>query len=582
MKKSVLRRLISQTRPYRLFMGASLLCAAASVFLTLLGPILIGRAIDLLVGPGQVDFSGILWILLLFLGTLLGSALFGWLMGLLNNTVSYRTTQDLRSAAFAKMNAASLRFIDSRAHGDLIGRVTNDINQIGDGLLQGFTQLFTGIVTILGTLILMLTIHPLIMLIVVLITPLSIFVASFIVRKTHKYYREQTITQGELSGYVNEMIENSKLVYAFCRQEQTQAEFEKINTRLHRCGIRAQFFSSMSNPCTRFVNGIVYAAVGIAGAIGAIQGFLSVGQISVFLSYANQYTKPFNEVTGILHELQTALASARRIYELLDEPEEPKEPLLAHAAATPPTFQGQVEIRDISFSYTPQVPLISHFSLTVAPGSMVAIVGPTGCGKTTLVNLLMRFYEVDAGSILIDGQDIRSLPLNVLRGLFGMVLQETWLSGASIRDNIAYGKPQATDEEIIKAARAAKADRFIRQLPQGYHTLVGENGGNLSEGQRQLLSIARVMLLDPPMLILDEATSNIDTRTEIFISRAFSTMMKGRTTFVIAHRLSTIRKADTILVMNQGHIVEQGTHEALLRQNGFYANLYKSQFQLTE
>ena len=500
-------------------------------------------------------------------------------MSYCTNVITYRTVKDLRIQLFNKLSAVPLKFIDQTAHGNIINRVVNDIDQVSDGLLQGFTQLFTGVVTIVGTLLFMLFADPLITLVVVVLTPLSLFVASFIAKNSYKHFRNQTVTQGELTGYIEEMIGNQKLVKGFGYEERAEKKFGTINEKLYGQGQKAQFYSSLSNPCTRFVNAIVYAAVGIIGAISAIYGRLTVGQISMFLSYANQYTKPFNEITGIVTQLQSAFASAQRVFAVLDEvPEIPDDP----QALRKTSCEGRVELSDVSFSYDPERPLIENLNLLAHPGNRIAIVGPTGCGKTTLINLLMRFYDVNEGAISVDGTDIRNITRNSLRGSYGMVLQESWLFSGTVRDNIAYGKPDATDEEVKAAAKAAHAHGFIRRLPNGYDTIIAEDGGNLSQGQRQLLCIARVMLVDPPMLILDEATSNIDTRTELYVQEAFQKMMEGRTSFIVAHRLSTIKNADTILVMDKGHIIEQGNHQELLHKRGFYYRLYNSQFAASE
>lgn len=572
------KRILSFTKPYRGYLLGALLCAVATVCLTLLGPVLVGDAIDFIIAQGQVDFESVGKILLGLLLTIAGTALFQWLMTLCTNAVSYYTVRDLRQALFQKLNAVPLRYIDAHPHGDLISRVINDIDAVGDGLLQGITQLFSGLITIIGTLAFMLVINYKIAVVVVLVTPLSLFVAAFIARLSAKMFKEQQQTQGEIGSFIEEIIGGQKVVKAFSREEINQEIFDEINGRLYVCGKKAQFASSLANPSTRFVNGIVYAAVGVIGAISAVMGGLSVGQISVFLTYANQYTKPFNEVTGVVTQLQTAMAGARRVFQVLDEPaERPDDP----DAKTLTYCRGSVEIEHVDFSYTPQRRLIQDFNLKVKPGQRVAIVGPTGCGKTTIINLLMRFYDVDSGIIRIDGTDTQKITRRSLRSMYGMVLQESWLYSASIRDNIAYGREDATDEEIINAAKSAYAHGFITRLPNGYDTIVTEDGSNLSQGQRQLLCIARVMLCDPPMLILDEATSSIDTLTEQRVQKAFQKMMEGRTSFVVAHRLSTIKEADVILVMNDGNIIEQGTHEQLLKQNGFYAKLYNSQFAPT-
>lgn len=572
------RRILSYAKPYRGYLLGALLCAVATVCLTLLGPVLVGDAIDFIIAQGQVDFESVGKILLGLLLTIAGTALFQWLMTLCTNAVSYYTVRDLRQALFQKLNAVPLRYIDAHPHGDLISRVINDIDAVGDGLLQGITQLFSGLITIIGTLAFMLVINYKIAVVVVLVTPLSLFVAAFIARLSAKMFKEQQQTQGEIGSFIEEIIGGQKVVKAFSREEINQEIFDEINGRLYVCGKKAQFASSLANPSTRFVNGIVYAAVGVIGAVSAVMGGLSVGQISVFLTYANQYTKPFNEVTGVITQLQTAMAGARRVFQVLDEPaERPDSP----DAKTITHCRGAVEIAHVDFSYTPQRRLIQGFNLKVKHGQRVAIVGPTGCGKTTIINLLMRFYDVDSGVIRIDGTDTQRISRRSLRSMYGMVLQESWLYSASIRDNIAYGREDATDEEVINAAKSAYAHGFITRLPNGYDTIVTEDGSNLSQGQRQLLCIARVMLCDPPMLILDEATSSIDTLTEQRVQKAFQKMMEGRTSFVVAHRLSTIKEADVILVMNDGNIIEQGTHEQLLKQNGFYAKLYNSQFAPT-
>jgi len=569
------RRVLSFAKPYRAYLLGALLCAVATVCLTLLGPVLVGSAIDFIIAQGQVDFESVGKILLGLLLAIAGTALFQWLMTLCTNAVSYYTVRDLRQTLFQKLNAVPLKYIDAHPHGDLISRVVNDIDAVGDGLLQGITQLFSGLITIIGTLAFMLAINYKIAVVVVLVTPRSLFVAAFIARLSAKMFKEQQQTQGEIGSFIEENIGGQKVVKAFSREEANQEIFDEINNRLYICGKKAQFASSLANPSTRFVNAIVYAAVGVIGAVSAVLGGLTVGQISVFLTYANQYTKPFNEVTGVITQLQTAMAGARRVFEVLGEPAEREDSPDAQSLLS---CDGAVEIAHVDFSYTPQRRLIQDFNLKVKPGQRVAIVGPTGCGKTTLINLLMRFYDVDSGSIRIDGHDSQSITRRSLRAMYGMVLQESWLYSVSIRDNIAYGREGATDEEIISAAKAAYAHGFISRLPNGYDTIVTEDGSNLSQGQRQLLCIARVMLCDPPMLILDEATSSIDTLTEQRVQKAFQKMMKGRTSFVVAHRLSTIKEADIILVMNDGNIIEQGTHEQLLKRNGFYAKLYNSQF----
>ena len=577
-KVPVIPRLWAYAKPNGIFLFLGLVCAIISIALSLWMPILIGHGVDYIVGPGQVDFSGIMRYVII-LGVNIGvTVVFQYLMSLCTNQITYKTIQNIRKDAFEKFNTVPLKYIDSHSHGDLMSRFVNDIELISNGLLQGLTQLFTGVVTILGTLAFMLSINMSITVVVVLVTPLSIFVAGIIARLSYSKFKEQSVVRGDLSGFVEEMVGNQKVVTAFSHEEKAEQAFEAINQRLYRCGVRAQFYSSLTNPSTRFVNAMVYAAVGITGAVSVIGGGLSVGQLSSFLSYANQYTKPFNEVTGVLTEIQTAFASARRVFALLDERPEPSD---AELPALPPA-EGAVCVEHADFSYQPDTRLIKDLNITAEPGQRIALVGPTGCGKTTIINLLMRFYDVNRGSIAVDGYPVKSVTRSSLRGQYGMVLQDTWLFSGTIRENIAYGRPDATDEEILEASRKAYADSFIRQLEKGYDTQIAEGGDNLSQGQRQLLCIARVMLTKPPMLILDEATSSIDTRTEIRIQNAFNDMMKGRTSFVVAHRLSTIRSADTILVMNQGRIIERGNHETLLAQNGFYTKLYNSQFEGNE
>lgn len=575
MDKQVVKRLLKFTKPYIGYLIMALICALFSVTFTLLGPVLIGKGIDLIIGPNNVDFNGILKIIVILMATIILGALFQWLMGLYTNIVTQKTVKDLRIASFSKINEVPLRYIDSNPHGDIINRVVNDIDLISDGLLQGFTQLFTGIVTIVGTLLFMLSINVSIALVVVLVTPLSLFVASFIAKKSHNSFKVQSATRGELSGYIEEMLGNQKVVKAFSYEDEAEEKFKEINARLYESGVKSQFYSSLTNPSTRFVNGIVYAAVGVIGALLAIKGKLTIGDISCFLSYANQYTKPFNEISGVVTELQTAFASAKRVFNLLDElPETPED----KDAISLVKADGYLEINNVNFSYSENKKLIENLNLKVKPGNRIAIVGPTGCGKTTIINLLMRFYDVTSGEIKVDNTNITHLTREGLRRNFGMVLQDTWLYSGTVKENIAYGKVDATDEEIIEAAKAAHAHNFIMRLPNGYDTLINDDGSNISQGQKQLLCIARVMLTKPPMLILDEATSSIDTRTEIYIQKAFDKMMEGRTSFIVAHRLSTIKEADLILVMNAGKIIEQGKHEQLLAANGFYANLYNSQF----
>ena len=576
--KEVVKRLMHYVKPYGALLVGALVCAVIYVVMSLLSPVLIGQAVDGIIGPGQVDFAGIGRIALYLVFVLAAGGLFQWLMTLCTNKVCYRTVKDLRTEVFSRIIHVPLKFIDQNAHGNIINRIVNDVDSVSDGLLQGFTQLFTGVITILGTLGFMISINPWIALVVVALTPVSLVIATLIARGTHTTFLKQSRIQGELSGHVEEMLSGQKLVKLFGHEKASEEKLEEINQRLYVWGYKAQIYPAFTNPLTRFVNGLVYAAVGVAGALAAVRGVLTIGQLSCFLSYANQYTKPFNEVTGIMAQLQTAMAAARRLMALIDEPVEEEASPLQHL----PQGNTPIAFEDVSFHYLPDRPLIEHFHLEVQPGQRIAIVGPTGCGKTTLINLLMRFYDVVDGAITLGGVDIRTVSRDELRSRFGMVLQESWLTQATVAENIGYGKPGATREEIIAAAKAAHADSFIRRLPQGYDTVISENGGNLSQGQKQLLCIARVMLMDPPMLILDEATSNIDTMTELRVQKAFAALVKGRTSFVVAHRLSTIKEADRILVMNQGHVVETGTHETLLAQNGFYAKLYRSQFEAQE
>ena len=573
--KSTVKRILSCIGRYKWGVGASLACAFVTVLLTLYVPILTGRAIDCIVGAGAVDFAG-MWTILKQIGIIIAiTAAAQWLMSHINNLVTYRVVKDIRTQAFNKLEILPLKYIDSHSHGDIINRIITDIDQFSDGLLMGFTQLFTGVLTILGTLVFMFSMNPSITVVVVLVTPVSLFVASFIARRTFRMFKMQSQTRGELTSLVEEMLGNQKVVQAFAHEADAQEKFEDINENLRVWSLKATFFSSITNPATRFVNSLVYASVGIAGAFAAVKGLLTVGQLSSFLSYANLHPKPLNEISGVVTELQNALASAARVFELIDEePQVPEEPY----AAVLGNAKGEISLEHVYFSYNPEVALIEDMNLNVRKGQRVAIVGPTGCGKSTVINLLMRFYDVDSGSIRVDGTDIRHMTRQSLRTSYGMVLQETWLKSGTIRENIAYGKPDADEEEIILAAKEAHAHSFIRRMPEGYDTVISEDGGNLSQGQKQLLCIARVMLCLPPMLILDEATSSIDTRTEIKIQKAFGKMMEGRTSFIVAHRLSTIKEADVILVMRDGHIIEQGTHESLLSQNGFYAQLYNSQF----
>ncbi|WP_349673488.1 ABC transporter ATP-binding protein [Lacrimispora sp.] len=573
--KSTIKRILNKIAKYKWSVMASLFCAFLTVVFTLYVPILIGRAIDCIAGEGAVDFSTMGMILLQIAVVILITAAAQWVMSHINNQITYRVVKDIRTQAFNKLEILPLKYIDSHAHGDIISRIIADIDQFSDGLLMGFTQLFTGVLTILGTLFFMFFINPVIAALVVLVTPLSLFVASFIAKRTYSMFRMQSQTRGELTSLVEEMLGNQKVVKAFAYEDEAQKKFEDINEDLRIWGLKATFFSSITNPATRFVNSLVYACVGIAGAFAAVNGVLSVGQLSSFLSYANQYTKPFNEISGVVTELQNALASAARVFELIDEeievPDDSNAIVLDDA-------KGEVVLEHVDFSYSPNVPLIEDMNLHAGQGKRIAIVGPTGCGKSTVINLLMRFYDVNAGSIKVDGNDVRHITRKSLRSEYGMVLQETWLKTGTIRENIAYGKPDASEEEIITAAKEAHAHSFISRMPQGYDTIISEDGGNLSQGQKQLLCIARVMLCLPPILILDEATSSIDTRTELKIQKAFAKMMEGRTSFIVAHRLSTIKEADVILVMRDGHIIEQGTHEDLLTKNGFYAQLYNSQF----
>ncbi len=573
-----MKKVLEYLRPYMGLVALSVLLAAVTVALTLYVPVLIGRAIDLIVGPGQVDMPGILRLILRIAIVVAATAAVQWVVNTINNKITFQVVRDVRAQAFAKLQILPLSYIDSHPTGEIVSRVIADVDQFADGLLLGFTQLFTGVVTILGTLGFMLSIRPGIALVVVLLTPLSFVVARFIATHTYSYFRQQSETRGEQTAFIDEMIGNQKVVKAFGHEQQNVERFDEINERLEKCSLQAIFYSSLTNPCTRFVNNVVYAGVALAGALVCVAcggaGF-TVGSLSALLSYANQYTKPFNEISGVVTELQNALACASRIFQLIAEPPQTPD---APDARMLKDAQGQVEMKDVSFSYVPDRKLIEALNLSVKPGQHVAIVGPTGCGKTTLINLLMRFYDVNGGAIRVDGTDVRQITRASLRANYGMVLQETWLKSGTIRENLVMGKPDATDEEVIAAARACHAHSFIKRLPQGYDTVIGEDGGRLSQGQKQLLCITRIMLCLPPMLILDEATSSIDTRTELKIQHAFTAMMDGRTTFIVAHRLSTIREADVILVMRDGSIVEMGSHEALLQRNGFYAKLYNSQF----
>ncbi|KLU70623.1 MAG: hypothetical protein RHS_3538 [Robinsoniella sp. RHS] len=572
------KRILRLIKPYGHLLIMSLIFAVVSVVLTLYAPVITGQGIDLTIDKGQVDFAALMPLLVRF-GIVVGiTALAQWLMNLCNNKITYHVVKDIRTEAFEHLEILPLRYIDSNQYGEVISKVITDVDQFSDGLLLGFSQLFTGVITILGTLLFMLSVNFKITLVVVLITPLSLFVASFIARRTFSMFKLQSETRGEMTSLVEEMVGNQKIVKAFSHEEEAEEKFRVINEDLRKCSLRAIFFSSITNPATRFVNGLVYAGVGIVGAISAIRGVISVGQLSCFLSYANQYTKPFNEISGVVTELQNALASATRVFALIDE--EPQTPDTSDALELKPEMvNGNVKLKNVQFSYNPEVSLIQGLNLDVKSGQRIAIVGPTGCGKTTIINLLMRFYDVDSGEISVSGHPVRTLTRDSLRTNYGMVLQETWLKSGTIADNIAYGKPDASREEIMEAAKSAHAHSFIKRMPDGYDTVISEAGGNLSQGQKQLLCIARVMLCLPPMLILDEATSSIDTRTEIKIQKAFEKMMQGRTSFIVAHRLSTIREADIILVMKDGAIIEQGNHESLLGNNGFYADLYNSQFQ---
>ena len=580
-QKGTLLRVLQYVKPYRVLVIISLLCACVSAAAQLLIPILTGKAIDQMIGAGQVNLSGVLVFAVWIAVVAALSAVAQQFLATSNNKIAYNISRDLRNAAFHKLQRLPLSYLDAHPSGDLVSRMIADVDTFSDGLLMGFTQLFTGVVLIVGTLTIMLIKNWMIALLVVVLTPLSMFVASFIARKTHHYFTEQARVRGQQTALINELIEGQKVVQSFGHEAASLSDFDCINDELGRVSLNATFFSSLTNPSTRLVNNIIYAAVALVGALSAVGGGISVGDLSVFLSYASQYAKPFNEISGVVTELQNALACAARVFSLLDEDD--RVPDKENAAVLSP--KGTIDLKDVCFRYVPDRPLIEGFNLHVKPGQRIAIVGPTGCGKTTMINLLMRFYDVNSGAILVDGTDIRNATRHSLRKSFGMVLQDTWLKAGTIRDNIAYGRPDASEEDVIAAAKAAHAHSFIRRLPDGYDTVITENGGNISQGQKQLLCIARVMLGGengelPPMLILDEATSSIDTRTEIKIQSAFARLMNGRTSFIVAHRLSTIQEADVILVMKDGHIIEQGTHEELLKKQGFYANLYQSQFAL--
>jgi len=573
--KQTLKRILKCIKKYSVLVVFSLICAAVSVVLTLYAPILMGNGVDKIVGAGNVDFDGLKAVLVKLVVVVAITAIAQWLMNIINNRITYKVVNDVRTMAFDKLSRLPLSYVDSHTHGDIVSRIIADVDQFSDGLLMGFTQLFTGVMTIVGTLVFMLSINRIITVVVVVITPVSLFAASFIAKKTYNMFKKQSEIKGELTSIVNEMVENQKVVTAFSMEDRVNDRFNEVNDRLNVAGLKATFFSSTTNPVTRFVNSLVYTGVGIIGAVMAIKGRITVGQLSSFLSYANQYTKPFNEISGVVTELQNAMASAARVFELIDEEAEIAD---KSDAVVLKDVSGSVKLTDVDFSYDKSKELIRDLNLDVKPGARIAIVGPTGCGKSTVINLLMRFYDVDSGSIAVSGHDIKDVTRHSLRENYGMVLQETWLKSGTIKENIAYGRPDATDEEIIEAAKQSHAHSFIKRLPKGYDTMITEDGGNLSQGQKQLLCITRVMLDLPPMLILDEATSSIDTRTEIRIQRAFNKMMKGRTSFVVAHRLSTIKESDVILVMKDGHIIEQGNHETLLAMNGFYTNLYNSQF----
>lgn len=573
--QQVMKRILRFIKPYSLFLIISFVCAAISVAAQLLVPILCGDAIDYMIGKGRVDFDSVKTMVIAIAAATAITALAQWVLAVCNNKITFSVSRDLRNASINKIQKLPLSYLDAHPSGDLVSRVIADVDTFADGLLMGFTQLFTGVLTIIGTLGFMVSVNPLVTLVVVCLTPLSLFVANFIAKHTYQHFQRQTAVRGEQTAYINEMIEGMKVVQAFGYEERSLEKFDEVNGRLQETSLKAVFYSSLTNPCTRFVNNLVYAAVGLSGALYAVVGGITVGQLSIFLSYANQYSKPFNEISSVVTELQNAMACADRVFQLLDEEDQVREKSAVLSS------DGHVSLEHVSFRYVSDRPLIENFTLDVKPGQRIAIVGPTGCGKTTLINLLMRFYDVNGGRILVAGEDIRDVTRKSLRQNYGMVLQETWLKAGTIRENIAYGKPDATDEEVIAAAKASYAHSFIKRLPDGYDTMIAEDGGNISQGQKQLLCIARVMLCLPPMLILDEATSSIDTRTEIRIQAAFARMMEGRTSFIVAHRLSTIREADVILVMKDGHIIEQGDHDSLMAENGFYAHLYNSQFEET-
>ena len=578
MNSKTIKRLLTYCRPYRVILGLIFILSFISVCLTLITPILFGQAIDLLIGIGLVDFSRLFWQLLVIVGVVLAGALVQWILGQLTNKITYNKTNDLRDRVFEKIHLLPLKYIDSTPHGDIIGRVINDIDLIAAGLLQSFTSLFTGVATIVGTIIIMCLINLSIAIVVIVLTPLSLLVASLIVKRTHIYFKEQLELRGEMNGYIEEMIGNQRIIKAFNYEQMNEERFKEVNQRMHVSGVKSQFYGALINPTTRIVNSLVYGAVGVFGAISVLNGSFTVGLLSSFLTYANQYTKPFNEISSVMTEMQTALAASQRVFNLLDEPVE-------KPVSNPQNveiMEGNVSLKNVYFSYDPKVSLIENLSLEALPGQTIAIVGKTGCGKTTLINLLMRFYDQNSGSIMVDNVSTLDMERDYLRRMYGMVLQESWIFKGTIKENIAYGKSDATDEQIIAAAKKARVHKFIMKQPEGYDTMIDEDGGNISQGQKQLICIARIMLTKPPMLILDEATSSIDTRTELQIQEAFETMMKGRTTFIVAHRLSTIKNADMILVMDKGHILEQGTHQELLEKQGYYYNLHNSQFNLAK